>query len=87
MNVKTNVKLNITAIFTLDQIKKIIKTVQNSESILSIFAGRIYDCGVDAKQKVKEMNEFIVKNSNAKVCGQVLECHMILLQQQKSIQI
>ena len=63
---KQNVKLNITAIFTLDQIKKIIKTVQNSESILSIFAGRIYDCGVDAKQKVKEMNEFIKKNSKCK---------------------
>jgi len=63
---KQNVKLNITAIFTLDQIKKIIKTVQNSESILSIFAGRIYDCGVDAKQKVKEMNEFIKENSKCK---------------------
>ena len=63
---KQNVKLNITAIFTLDQIKKIIKTVQNSESILSIFAGRIYDCGVDAKQKVKEMNEFIKNNSKCK---------------------
>ena len=63
---KQNVKLNITAIFTWDQIKKIIKTVQNSESILSIFAGRIYDCGVDAKQKVKEMNEFIKNNSKCK---------------------
>ena len=63
---KQNVKLNITAIFTLDQIKKIIETVQNSESILSIFAGRIYDCGVDAKQKVKEMNEFIKENSKCK---------------------
>ena len=63
---KQNVKLNITAIFTLDQIKKIIKTVQNSESILSIFAGRIYDCWVDAKQKVKEMNEFIKENSKCK---------------------
>lgn len=60
------VKLNITAIFTLDQIKKIIEVVQNSETILSIFAGRIYDCGINAKKKVKEMNEFIRENSKCK---------------------
>ena len=60
------VKLNITAIFTLDQIKKIINIVKDSESILSIFAGRIYDCGVDAKARVKEMNVFIKENSKCK---------------------
>jgi transaldolase len=60
------IKLNITAIFTLDQIKKIIKIVKDSESILSIFAGRIYDCGVDAKATVKEMNVFIKENSKCK---------------------
>ena len=27
---------------------------------------------MDAKQKVKEMNEFIKENSKCKVCGQVL---------------
>jgi len=62
----SGVKLNITAIFTLDQIKKIINIVKDSESILSIFAGRIYDCGVDAKARVKEMNVFIKENSKCK---------------------
>jgi transaldolase len=61
-----DVKLNITAIFTLDQIKEIIEVVKNSETILSIFAGRIYDCGVNAKEKVREMNEFIRENSKCK---------------------
>jgi transaldolase len=61
-----NVKLNITAIFTLDQIKNIIDILKNSETILSIFAGRIYDCGVDAKAKIKEMNEFIKEKSKCK---------------------
>ena len=58
--------MNITAIFTLEQIKEIINVVEKSSSILSIFAGRIYDCGVDAKIKVKEMNNFIKNNSNCK---------------------
>ena len=39
--VNQNIKLNITAIFLLDQIKEIIKVVKDSEAILSIFAGRI----------------------------------------------
>ena len=58
-----NIKLNITAIFVFDQIKDIIKTVRDSNSILSIFAGRIYDCGIDAKKEVKIMNECIRENS------------------------
>ena len=61
-----NIKLNITAIFTLEQIKEIIEIVKESSSILSIFAGRIYDCGIDAKIKVQEMNKFIKNNSKCK---------------------
>ena len=61
-----NIKLNITAIFTLEQIKEIIEIVKESTSILSIFAGRIYDCGIDAKIKVQEMNKFIKNNSKCK---------------------
>lgn len=58
-----NIKLNITAIFVFEQIKDIIKVVQDSKSILSIFAGRIYDCGIDAKEEVKIMNQYIRENS------------------------
>jgi len=61
-----NIKLNITAIFIFEQIKDIIKVVQDSDSILSIFAGRIYDCGIDAKEEVKIMNKFIRENSKCK---------------------
>lgn len=60
------IKLNITAIFTIDQIKKILAIVKDSETILSIFAGRIYDCGIDAKQKVLEMNKLIHENTKCK---------------------
>jgi len=61
-----NIKLNITAIFVIDQIKEIIEVVKDSESILSIFAGRIYDCGIDAKEEMKNMNKFIKDNSRCK---------------------
>ena len=42
------IKCNVTAIFTVDQAKKIIDTVDDKTPvILSIFAGRIADCGVN----------------------------------------
>jgi|TARA_B110000438_G_scaffold117792_1_gene115082 transaldolase len=58
--VERKVKLNITAIMTLDQVKKIIPVLsQNVPSILSVFAGRIADTGQDPiplmKNCLKEM--------------------------------
>ena len=75
--VQKKIKLNITAIFTFKQIKTILPTVKNSNCILSIFAGRIYDCGFDAKKEMRIMNNFIKKIVNAKAFGQVAECLMI----------
>ena len=43
-----NIKLNITAVYTFEQVKKIIKCLnKNSKSIISIFAGRMADKGKD----------------------------------------
>ena len=43
-----NVKLNITAVYTAQQTKKIIKNLnKNTKSIISIFAGRMSDVGKD----------------------------------------
>lgn len=61
-----NINLNITAIFTLAQVKEIINYLNNQAHILSIFAGRIYDIGIDALQHTKKINKFIKKNSNCK---------------------
>ena len=72
-----NIKLNITAIFLLDQIKDIIDVVKDSNTILSIFSGRIFDCGIDAKKEMTVMNKFIRITVNAKVFGLVQEWHMI----------
>lgn len=59
-----NIKLNITAIFTLDQIKNILNEIKEKQHILSIFSGRIYDIGLDAAYLFKEMSDYIHDNSN-----------------------
>ena len=65
--IKKNVRLNITAIFTIDQIKEIIDYMSKTDSIISVFAGRLYDIGIDAKEKMSEMGNFIHENSNCKI--------------------
>jgi len=42
------IKINVTAIFTLTQIENAIKSLDGNPGIISIFAGRIEDTGVDA---------------------------------------
>lgn len=62
--VKKNIKLNITAIFTIDQIEEIISVVKDTNTILSIFAGRIFDIGKDANKEFLDMSNLIKKKSN-----------------------
>lgn len=65
--VESNIKLNITAIFTHDQIKKILPIVKNTNAILSVFAGRIFDCGKDANKIMKDICENVRDQSSCKV--------------------
>jgi len=58
-----NIKLNITAIFLIDQIKELINILKDTSSILSVFAGRLYDSGIDAEERMKEINNFVHQNS------------------------
>ena len=58
------IKLNITAIFLIEQIKSILQEIKKTKSILSIFAGRLYDSGTDAKIKMGEINKFVHENSD-----------------------
>jgi len=56
------VNLNVTAIFTIKQIKGIIKFLnKNSNTILSVFAGRVADSGRDPKSLIKK-SVLICKN-------------------------
>jgi transaldolase len=53
------VNLNITAIFTLKQIKDVVKVLnKSSNTILSIFAGRIADSGRDPKDLIRKSVKF-----------------------------
>lgn len=58
------INLNITAVFTIDQIKKILPTIKDSNAIISVFAGRLFDIGLDAKEIMKDIAEYIHSNSN-----------------------
>ena len=53
--VEKEVKLNITAIMTLDQVKTVLSVLDNKvPSIISVFAGRIADTGKDPIPLMKE---------------------------------
>ncbi|MGI9461572.1 MAG: transaldolase family protein [Alphaproteobacteria bacterium] len=63
------IKLNITAIFTTAQIAAVLPFLNpKTEAVLSIFAGRIADTGLDPEPIVKETADVIKeKNSHAKL--------------------
>ena len=49
------IKLNITAVYTVSQVRKILKNInKNSKTIISIFAGRMADVGKDPFPIIKE---------------------------------
>jgi len=49
------IKLNITAVYTVSQVRKIIKNInKNSKTIISIFSGRMSDVGKDPIPIIKE---------------------------------
>lgn len=52
------IKLNVTAIFTLDQVKETVAAVKDGvPTIVSVFAGRVADTGVDPEPLMKEALE------------------------------
>ena len=62
------VKLNVTAVFTLDQVKNVFKSLSpKTESIISIFCGRIADTGVDPKNIIKKSLKICKKNKKIKI--------------------
>ena len=52
---RKGIKLNITAVYTVNQVKKILKSInKNSKTIISIFSGRMSDAGKDPIPIIKE---------------------------------
>lgn len=66
--VEKQIYCNVTAIFTIEQIKSIIKVIQkDTEIILSIFAGRIADTGIDPIPIMEEAVEICKKFPKVKI--------------------
>lgn len=62
------IALNITAIFTLKQVEEVAKAVSaKSKTIVSVFAGRIADTGVDPEPMMKESSKILKPNQNAEL--------------------
>lgn len=65
---KSGIVCNVTAIFTLNQIKDLMSTMDiNSNIILSVFAGRIADSGRDPENLMKKCSKYLKKFKNAKL--------------------
>tara|TARA_B100001250_G_scaffold414170_1_gene451039 strand:+ start:458 stop:1183 length:726 start_codon:yes stop_codon:yes gene_type:complete len=57
---ESGVKLNITAIFTLEQVEEIAKNLsQETFAIISVFAGRIADSGIDPMPVMRKCVEIL----------------------------
>src|ERR1700759_2386369 len=64
------VKLNVTAILTLDQVSGVAKALNPKvPSIVSVFAGRIADTGVDPMPEMRESKKFSQECRRRNCCG------------------
>ncbi len=63
-----NVKVNVTAIMTLEQVRQVISSLNvNTSSYISIFAGRIADTGIDPVPIMSAAVELSKLNSKAEI--------------------
>ena len=87
---KNDIKLNITAVYTIDQVKKIIANVNKKTNvIISIFAGRMADTGKDPVPIFREAIKLSKKFKNIDILwastrepynylqAKQLKCHLI----------
>ena len=65
---KDGIKLNVTAIFTVEQVLEIMNCFDNStNAIISVFAGRIADSGVDPMETMIKCSEVISSKKNVEL--------------------
>jgi len=64
------VKLNVTAIFSIAQVKTVVAALEHSSapSIVSVFAGRIADTGIDPVPHMSEAKS---------ICGIISDCELL----------
>lgn len=65
---RAQVKLNVTAIFTLEQVHEVCEAIQGrSPSVISVFAGRIADTGLDPMPLMSEANQIVKQYKNSEL--------------------
>ena len=65
---KRGIKLNITAVYTVNQVRKIIKNIdKKSKTIISIFSGRMSDVGKDHIPIIKKSVNLTKKLKNVEI--------------------
>jgi len=65
---KKGIKLNITAVYTVSQVRKIVKNINmNSKTIISIFSGRMSDVGKDPIPIIKKSVSLTKKLKNVEI--------------------
>ena len=76
------IKINVTAVFTFKQVKKIIDNINNnSDVIISVFAGRIADTGIDPEVIVARIVKYAQFKKILRFSGQVQEKFLIYTKQ------
>jgi len=65
---KKNIKLNVTAVYNSKQVKKILKKInKKTKVIISIFAGRMADAGIDPLPEFKKSLKLSKSFKNVKI--------------------
>ena len=81
--IEKKIKVNITAVFTLKQITTIKKYIsKDSDVIVSIFAGRIADTGIDPNKIILKSIKLFKNYKELKLYGQALEKYITSFRQQ-----
>ncbi|MBZ1505228.1 transaldolase [Latilactobacillus curvatus] len=63
-----NISINVTAILTIEQVKEVLEAFKpGTENIVSVFAGRVADTGVDPTKLMKESVRLVAEKGNAKL--------------------
>ncbi len=89
---KEGIKINVTAVFTLNQTKKVLKEIgKKTPIIISVFAGRLADAGVDPKLEISKHINISRSFRNAKILwasvrqsfniieAEKIKCHIITI--------
>lgn len=64
---KEGLNLNITAVFSKDQVQEFLPVMSGTNSIISVFSGRLFDIGQNAVEVTGEIADYIYENSKCRV--------------------